>query len=245
MKKITLALACTSILITPMVFAAGSSYITGNIQIHDRTDFNGADTTSTLETGHTFDSGTTLLVEFDAIQLGQTTTSLNNEGITTSGASPAYITIGVEQMFNLSNKLWVAAGYHQLLHDGKATEYRPLVKIGYNFSNGISISNRTRYQIQAYDDIAENGQDITNDKIRFDNNIAYSFTDLALNIKYNNVFYINEGDTKRNSMEHELRATWTRNGVQPYVEYRNQQDSVKDTYGHNNNVLVMGATYAF
>ena len=229
-------MACTSILMTPLAFAAGSSYVTGNVQMHDRADFNGSDTTSTLESGHTFDSGTTLLVEFDGIQLGKTT-----EG----GASPAYITLGVEQMFNLNDNLWVAAGYHQLLHDGKAAEYRPLVKIGYNFDNGIAISNRTRYQIQADDAYNISGADITNDKIRFDNNIAYSFPDIDLNVKYNNVFYINKGDENRNSMEHELRATWTRNGVQPYIEYRNQEDSAKNNYGHNNNVLVMGASYAF
>jgi hypothetical protein len=55
-------------------------------------------------------------------------------------------------------------------------------------------------------------------------------------------------------MEHELRATWTRDGVQPYIEYRNQEDGANDWSntgtpaagaGHSNNVLVVGASYGF
>jgi len=231
MKKVALTLLCASI--AAPAFAAGSSYVTGNVQLHDRADFNGSDVTSTLEAGHTFTTGTTLLVEFDGIQLGSTDFGA---GGADSSAS-AFTTLGVEQSFNLTDKLWVAAGYHHLLHDGDVWQYRPLVKIGYNFDNGVSISNRTRLQIDG-----EAGKDQT----RFDNNIAYQFKDMPVNVKYNNVFYINDNDenTLDNSMEHELRATWTRAGVQPYVEYRNQEDASK-TGGHNNNVFVVGASYGF
>ncbi len=234
MKKLTLALACSSILIAPTAFA--SSYVTGNVQMHDRDAFNGSDVTSTLEAGHTFSTGTTLLVEFDGIQLGDTTSE-------NQYAQPVFTTLGVEQSFNLSDNLWVAAGYHHLLFNGGVWQYRPLVKIGYNFDNGLSISNRTRMQIAGDTDINTSEKEQT----RFDNNIAYQFKDLPVNVKYNNVYYINKNkdDSIENSMEHELRATWTREGVQPYIEYRNQENAAKVNPGHNNNVLVIGASYGF
>ncbi|NQZ94477.1 MAG: porin [Moritella sp.] len=241
MKKLALTLLCASI--AAPAFAAGSSYVTGNVQLHDRTDFNGSDVTSTLEAGHTFTTGTTVLVEFDGIQLGNTDYGTNGEQ--GSSAASAYTTLGVEQSFSINEKLWVAVGYHHLLHDGEAIQYRPLVKIGYNFDNGLSISNRTRMQIQANDAINVSGVDETNDQVRLDNNIAYQFQDIPVNVKYNNVYYVNDGVTKDNSMEHELRATWTRAGVQPYVEYRNQESSSKTNPGHNNNVFVVGASYGF
>ncbi|WP_022941712.1 oligogalacturonate-specific porin KdgM family protein [Psychromonas hadalis] len=250
MKKLTLAVACSSLLLSPLAFSetdtevpvglSGTSYITGNVQLHDRNDFNGSDVTSTLEAGHTFTTGTTILVEFDGIQLGDTTNESKGQF-----ASPTYTTLGVEQSFSINENLWIAAGYHHLLHNGETVQYRPLVKIGYNFDNGISISNRTRMQIQANDNINDAGDDLTNDQLRFDNNIAYQFQDMPVNVKYNNVYYVNDGVDNDNSMEHELRATWTRNGVQPYVEYRNQASSAKTDPGHNNNVLVVGASYAF
>lgn len=240
MKKLALTLLCASI--AAPALAGGSSYVTGNVQLHDRTDFNGSDVTSTLEAGHTFETGTTLLVEIDGIQLGNT--DFGASGEQGSSAASAYTTLGVEQSFSINENLWVAAGYHHLLHDGEAIQYRPLVKIGYNFDNGLSISNRTRMQIQANDAI-DAGVDVTNDQVRFDNNIAYQFKDMPVNVKYNNVYYVNDGVNNDNSMEHELRATWTRAGVQPYVEYRNQASSSKVDPGHNNNVLVVGASYGF
>ena len=254
MKKLTLAIACTSLLTAPItVFAntesevlqepAGTTYFTGNVQMHDRKDFNGSDVTSTLEAGHTFTTGTTILMEIDGVQLGNTDYGTNSDtGETGLDSSvSAYTTLGIEQAFSINDNLWVAAGYHHLLHDGDVLQYRPLVKIGYDFDNGISISNRTRMQIAGEDaDIKDN----TNDQVRFDNNIAYSFSDAPVSLKYNNVYYINDADNKDNSMEHEFRATWTRNGVQPYAEYRNQEDASK-TGGHNNNVFVVGASYAF
>jgi hypothetical protein len=246
MKKITLALVCTSLLSPFAVFAEGSSYITGNVQYHDRKDFNGTDVTSTLEAGHTFASGTTLLVEVDAIQLGNT--NYGTSGEQGSSYDSPYTTLGIEQSFNLTDNLWVAAGYHHLLHNGGVFQYRPLVKIGYNFDNGLSISNRTRFHIAGDDKAGINPNQ--KEGTRFDNAIAYSFADMPLSVKYNNVFYINKNDVNgenmlENSMEHEFRATWTRKGVQPYVEYRNQAPSGKLDTSHNNNVLVIGATYGF
>ncbi|PKH05633.1 oligogalacturonate-specific porin KdgM family protein [Moritella sp. Urea-trap-13] len=240
MKKFALTLLCASI--AAPALAGGSSYVTGNVQMHDRADFNGSDVTSTIEAGHTFTTGTTVLVEIDGIQLGNTNYGANGEQ--GSSAASAYTTLGVEQSFSINENLWVAAGYHHLLHDGEAVQYRPLVKIGYNFDNGLSISNRTRMQIQANDTI-DAGVDVTNDQVRLDNNIAYQFKDMPVNVKYNNVYYVNDGVNNDNSMEHELRATWTRAGVQPYVEYRNQESSAKTNPGHNNNVLVVGASYGF
>ncbi|MCK5817697.1 MAG: porin [Psychromonas sp.] len=248
MKKSSIILVALGITVaTPAVLATESSYITGNVQMHDRKDFNGSDYTSTLETGHTFSKGTTLLVEFDAIQLGQTDYAPNNDSANSS-ASPAWITIGLEQAFNVNKNFWVAAGYHHLLHDGGTVQYRPLVKIGYNFDNGISFANRTRWQIQKNDWVDINGninKENTNDQWRFDDAISYAFPNQPVTLRYNNIYYINDANNKRNSMEHELRTTWRRYGVQPYIEYRNQQDATKQNYGHNNNVLVLGATLAF
>jgi len=250
MKKLSLAVACSSLILSPLALAntdtevpqepAGTTYVTGNVQLHDRNDFNGSDVTSTIEAGHTFTTGTTILMEIDGIQLGDTTDSSKGQF-----SSPAYTTLGVEQSYSFNENLWVAAGYHHLLHNGETAQYRPLVKIGYNFDNGISISNRTRMQIQANDAINDAGDDATNDQVRFDNNIAYQFQDMPVNVKYNNVYYVNDGIDNDNSMEHEFRATWTRSGVQPYLEYRNQESSAKTNPGHNNNVLVVGASYAF
>ncbi|MGF1759621.1 porin [Photobacterium sagamiensis] len=194
--------------------AVASSYVTGNVQFHD-SDLHGSNVTSTLEAGHTFGSGTTLLVEFDGIQIGELKAEQN---------SPAYVTMGVEQSLNISDNLWVAAGYHHLSANGETVQHRPLVKIGYNFDNGLSISNRTRFHLDAVDD---------NNDTRMDNAIGYQVQSLPLNLKYNNVYMI-DGEV----MDHELRATWTRSGVQPYFELRNQADN-------ENNAFVFGASYGF
>ncbi|CAH7364364.1 Oligogalacturonate-specific porin protein (KdgM) [Vibrio chagasii] len=218
MKKI-IALSALSLAFASSAFA-GSSYVTGNIQFHS--DFQ-PNATSTLEAGHTFDSGTTLLTEFDGISLGK----YDNDAIQDSGlGNSPYITLGVEQMYNINDNLWVAAGYHHLLNNGETVQYRPLVKIGYNFDNGISISNRTRYH--AMEDSK------ADDQTRFDNRIGYA-VNAELALSYNNVYVISDAD---NTMDHELRATWTRQGVQPYFEYRNQADNA-------NNAFVFGASYGF
>jgi opacity protein-like surface antigen len=231
MKKV---LALTALAVASTSAFAGSSYVTGNVQFHD-SYLQGAKQTSTLEAGHTFDSNTTLLVEIDAIPLGK---------VEDGKANPLpFTTLGVEQVFNLSDNLWVAAGYHHLVQAGESFQYRPLVKIGYNFDNGLSLSNRTRHHIQA-DDVR--GGEKTNDETRLDNKIAYAFADQDLAISYNNVYVIKQGDAK-NSMDHELRATWTRTGVQPYLEFRSQAHGPKDAQGDSivNNALVFGASYGF
>ncbi|MFA0084588.1 oligogalacturonate-specific porin KdgM family protein [Vibrio sp. 10N.261.51.F12] len=218
MKKV---LALTALAVASTSAFASSSYVTGNVQFHD-SYLHGAKQTSTLEAGHTFDSNTTLLVEFDGIPLGKLDPSKES-------APTPFTTLGVEQVFNISDNLWVAAGYHHLINNGETFQYRPLVKIGYNFDNGLSLSNRTRQHIQA--------DDTRNNETRLDNKIAYSFSDQPLALSYNNVYVIKQGDAD-NSMDHELRATWTRSGVQPYLEYRNQANN-------ENNALVFGASYGF
>lgn len=225
MKKTLLAFTLPAVVMSGAAMA-DSSYVTGNGQLHSD-DIHGSNATSTLEAGHTFDNtygGFTAYAEIDGIQLG-TITSQNS----------AYLTLGGEQSFNISDKLWVAAGYQHVTHEGKSFQYRPLVKIGYNFDNGIALSNRTRAHIDATD--ANNDMDL-----RMDNRIGYDVTDMDLTLSYNNVYVI-AGDTEAgasrdNAMDHELRATWTRTGVQPYFEYRNQADN-------NNNAFVFGASYGF
>jgi hypothetical protein len=214
MKKL-FTLSALSLAFASTAFA-GSSYVTGNLQFHSD-DIHGADATSTLEAGHTFNNelgGLTFYAEFDGIQVGEVTNQ-----------SSAFVTVGGEQSFNLTDKLWVAAGYQHLLSEGESVQYRPLVKIGYSFDNGISISNRTRAHIDATDADADTDY-------RMDNRIAYNVNE-ELALSYNNVYMIDA-----EVMDHELRATWTRQGVQPYFEFRNQADDA-------NNAFVFGASYGF
>ncbi|GAL12675.1 hypothetical protein JCM19233_3667 [Vibrio astriarenae] len=221
MKKV-IAVSALSLAFASSAFA--SSYVTGNLQFH--TDgLHGSDITSTLEAGHTFTNqlgGLTVYTEFDGIQLGK----LEVESTATDRGSMdnVYWTIGGEQAFSINDNLWVAAGYQHLLYQGETLQYRPLVKIGYNFDNGISISNRTRAHIAE-----ESGVDTD---YRMDNRIGY-VVNQDLSLSYNNVYMI-----EAELMDHELRATWTRNGVQPYFEYRNQADNA-------NNAFVFGASYGF
>lgn len=209
-----LVLGSVALLMAQSAFA--SSYVTGNVQFHD-SELHGSSATSTLEAGHTFTNsfgGLTVYTEFDGIQIGDI-----------DRIDSAYVTVGGEQAFSLTDNLWVAAGYQHLLHQGSTLQYRPLVKIGYNMDN-VSISHRSRFQ---FDDEGDYGS------TRTDTNVAYQLNE-NVNLKYNLVYTIvDEGD---NSQDHELRATWTRNGVQPYFEYRNQADN-------ENNAIVFGASYGF
>ncbi|GEM76817.1 oligogalacturonate-specific porin KdgM family protein [Vibrio sagamiensis] len=230
MKNI-FALSALSLVFASSAFA-GSSYVTGNIQFHDDGRIHGSDITSTLEAGHTFDNqlgGFTVYSEFDGIQLGKLETKNGGAGNTT----PA-ITIGGEQAFNITDQLWVAAGYQHLFSAGKTIQYRPLIKIGYNFDNGISLSNRTRAHIDATDADAKTDY-------RMDNRIGYMMNE-DVTLSYNNIYLI-ESET----MDHELRATWTRQGVQPYVEFRSQAHGAENAKGDSlvNNAFLVGASYGF
>ncbi|MBY3772414.1 porin, partial [Vibrio parahaemolyticus] len=98
------------------------------------------------------------------------------------------ITVGGKQSFNITDHLWVAAGYQHLFSAGENVQYRPLVKIGYNFDNGISLSNRTRAHIDATDADAD---------YRMDNRIGYVMNE-DVTLSYNNVYMI-EAET----MDHE------------------------------------------
>ncbi|EJX2556325.1 MULTISPECIES: oligogalacturonate-specific porin KdgM family protein [unclassified Vibrio] len=232
MKNI-FALSALSLAFASSAFA-GSSYVTGNVQFHDDGRIHGSDVTSTLEAGHTFDNqfgGFTVYTEFDGIQLGKLETENGGAGNTT----PA-ITVGGEQSFNITDHLWVAAGYQHLFSAGENVQYRPLVKIGYNFDNGISLSNRTRAHIDATDADADADTDY-----RMDNRIGYVMNE-DVTLSYNNVYMI-EAET----MDHELRATWTRKGVQPYFEFRSQAHGAENASGDSlvNNAFVFGASYGF
>jgi hypothetical protein len=240
MKKV---LALTALAVASTSAFAGSSYVTGNVQFHD-TYLQGSKTTSTLEAGHTFDSNTTLLVEIDAIPLGKTQTP----DLGKKGPLPA-TTLGVEQVFNATDSLWFAAGYHHLIQDGETIQYRPLIKVGYNFDNGLSLSNRTRMHINNQQDGQARNSDTD---VRLDNKIAYQFSEQPIALSYNNVYVVAgdkdaSGNDKVNTMDHELRATWTRTGVQPYVEFRSQAHGLKDDNGSSkvNNAFVVGASYGF
>ncbi|EKY4196568.1 oligogalacturonate-specific porin KdgM family protein [Vibrio harveyi] len=229
--KNVLALSALSLVFASSAFA-GSSYVTGNIQFHDDGRIHGSDMTSTLEAGHTFDNqfgGLTVYTEFDGIQLGKLETENGGAGNTT----PA-ITVGGEQSFNITDHLWVAAGYQHLFSAGESIQYRPLVKIGYNFDNGISLSNRTRAHIDATSAGAKTDY-------RMDNRIGYVMNE-DVTLSYNNVYMI-EAET----MDHELRATWTRKGVQPYFEFRSQAHGAENAAGDSlvNNAFVFGASYGF
>ncbi|WED20664.1 oligogalacturonate-specific porin KdgM family protein [Vibrio sp. JC009] len=221
MKRI-IPLSALSLAFASTAFA-GSSYVTGNVQFHSDAQ---PDATSTLEAGHTFDSGTTILTEFDGIGLG----GYDNESYEHGKGVTPWVTLGVEQAFNITDNFWAAVGYHHLVNNGETVQYRPLFKIGYNFDNGLSLSNRTRYHAQEDDRLS--------DETRFDNRIGYVVNE-KLALSYNNVYVIrDEGD---DTMDHELRATWTRAGVQPYFEYRNQGNGSDNT----NNAFVFGASYGF
>ncbi|MGF1719794.1 oligogalacturonate-specific porin KdgM family protein [Vibrio kyushuensis] len=243
MKKI-IALSALSLAFASSAFA-GSSYVTGNVQFHSD-DLHGSKATSTLEAGHTFDNqfgGLTVYTEFDGIQLGELTTERTVANSNGSSSNP-YVTVGGEQSFSINDNLWVAAGYQHLIHEGDTVQYRPLVKIGYNFDNGISISNRTRAHIDEGDAKTD---------YRMDNRIAYTINeDVA--VSYNNVYVIANNESwdgssfkKQDGMDHELRATWTRKGVQPYAEYRSQANGIKDATGSkiDNHAFVIGAAYGF
>lgn len=137
MKRTILAVALST---ASALSFAGDSYITGNVQHHSNPAFSGSRVTSTIEAGHTFattDRGAlTVFADIDGIKLGNNAAS--------NDAGP-FLTLGFEQAYNINERLWVAAGYQHLLQDGDSIQARPLVKIGYHFDNGVSISNRTVY----------------------------------------------------------------------------------------------------
>ncbi|MED5503170.1 MAG: porin, partial [Pseudomonadota bacterium] len=76
---------------------------------------------------------------------------------------------------------------------------------------------------------------------RMDNRIGYAMNE-DVTFSYNNVYMI-EAET----MDHELRATWTRQGVQPYFEFRSQAHGAENAAGDSlvNNAFVFGASYGF
>jgi len=237
MKKIALTLLCASI--AAPAFAAGS-YVTGNVKGNTERD-----TEYTLEAGHTFSTGTTLLVEVAG--------SLH-DGV----RSVTDTTFGIEQMAYTNGGLWTAVGYHNLSLDGSVSDsfdengdvvetstsgqHRPLVKSGYNFDNGVFVSNRTRFH---YDINASDWA-----QIRYDNAVGYNMENgiqLKLNVVYNQD--ITSGDT-RDSYNTEWRVTkndFMGTGIAPYFELRDE-DMGENLAGKDNDrnlAFTFGASYGF
>ncbi len=225
MKKV---LALTALATMANSAFADSSYITGNLQFHD-SETSGVKNSSTIEVGHKFDTNTSIYMEVDAIPL--------SNPVLEDGVLP-YITFGIEQAYDITDKLWVAAGYQHVISDWKTLQYRPLLKIGYDFENNVSLSSRVRFGIQEDRNL--------DDQVRFDNTIAYEFKDYPIRLAYNNIFVMSGGESD-NTMDHEFRATWTRKGIQPYVEFRSQAHSFEGDYGNDalNKAYVIGASLSF
>lgn len=251
MKKLNI-LALAAIVASPLALAestegtasapaekSGSSYITGNLQHNTERA-----TQSTVEVGHTFSSNTTILAEV-ANKLENGVRSVSDT------------TLGIEQSFNITENFWVAAGYHNLSLDGSTSnetgQHRPLVKIGYDFDNGISLSNRTR----AHYSLAGNAGEDHLKEIRYDTNIAYTF-DNDIQIKANWIRnqrdFVDTAkhglDSNKSSDNFEFRITQNNafnSGIAPYFEIRDE-DTGSATNGVSNkrNVgIVLGASYAF
>lgn len=229
MKKTSLLIAAFALTASYNIEAEGSSYVTGNLQFHSGY-LQGARQTSTLEAGHTFEGGLTLLTEFDMIPVGKVDPSLDNN-------SP-YITLGIEQAFQITKRFRAGIGYHHLIHNGEFLQYRPLFKLGYHFDNGIDISNRTRFHLANTN--SDHHHSSKNNEARLDTAIAYTFDETPLQLRYNNVLY-----TKDLNYDHEFRATWMKDSkIQPYIEYRSQYNNNK-TDSAINHVFVVGATVLF
>lgn len=99
---------------------AANSYVNANVQFHD-TYLHGSKSTSTVEVGHNFDTGTRLLMEIDAIPIGKVKENVSPLPV---------VTLGVEQNLNLDSRFWASVGYHNLVQAGETIQYRPLVKLG-------------------------------------------------------------------------------------------------------------------
>ncbi|SEF65104.1 porin [Vibrio hangzhouensis] len=237
MKKIALLTVVAAATTGPAL--AANSYVNANVQFHD-TYLLGSKSTSTVEAGHNFDTGTRLLMEIDGIPIGQIQ----------GNASPLpVVTLGVEQNLNLESRFWASVGYHNLVQAGETVQYRPLVKLGYNFEIGVSLYHRTRAHIFADRDDQLQGSDTD---FRFDNQIAYQFQDSDISVWYKNIYVLKGdqdfyGNNKVNTMDHEVRMTWTRDGVQPFIEWRNQANGLKNPDGSSavNNAIVIGFGYVW
>lgn len=234
MKKIALTLLCASIVAAPAM--AGGSYITGNLKANTERDQE-----YTLEAGHTFSKGTTFLVEIAG--------SLH-DGV----RSVTDTTFGIEQMAYTNGALWTAVGYHDLSLDGSAAndsgQRRPLVKIGYNFDNGVFISNRTRFHY-----------DVTNSdwkEIRYDNALGYNMDNgiqLKLNVVYNQRGFADTDKFGQYGDESSYNTEWriTKNdfmgtGIAPYFELRDEDMGVNAATGKDedrNLAFTFGASYGF
>ncbi len=227
MKKFALTLLCASI--AAPVFAGGS-YVTGNVKGNTERD-----TEYTLEAGHTFSAGTTLLVEVAGTL---------HDGV----RSVTDTTFGIEQMVYTNGGLWTAIGYHDLSLDGSVEgdsgQRRPLVKIGYNFDNGLFVSNRTRFHYSTTESDWK--------EIRYDNAIGFNMDNgiqLKLNVIYNQRGFADTAKFGENGDRDSYNTEWrvTKNdfmgtGIAPYFELRDE-DMGKDE--DRNLAFTFGASYGF
>ncbi len=243
MKKIALGLLCSSIVAAPVLAdeeaitetqeGPKNSYITGNFKAN--TERNNE---YTLEVGHTFSTGTTVLVEVAG--------DFQNEVRTVTDT-----TFGIEQMVYARGGFWSAVGYHDLSLDGSTTpdgqgtgQRRPLFKLGYNFENGLFISNRTRFH---YDTSKNDWKEV-----RYDNAIGYNLGDswqFKLNTIYNQRDFADTGkfgqDGDRSSFNTEWRVTYfdvAGTGIAPYFELRDEDMGADAS---RNLAFTFGASYAF
>ena len=210
--------------------ATASSYITGNIR--PTTERN---TEYTFELGHTFDTGTTVLVEVAGDFKG------GDRHVTDT-------TLGVEQMVFDNGNFWAAAGYHNLSLDGttvadspKSGQHRPLIKIGYNFDGGAFVGHRTRAHISTDSDSGYTQN-------RFDTWAGYNYGDYQFKL---NTIYTEqrkgEADDTFNTEWRVTRFNIADTGIDPYFEVRHEEMG-KDANGKDldkNFAFAFGASYAF
>ncbi|MET4696750.1 oligogalacturonate-specific porin KdgM family protein [Endozoicomonas lisbonensis] len=214
--------------------ASASSYITGNLRHNTERS-----TEYTFELGHTFETGTTVLVEVAGDQTG---------GV----RSVTDTTLGIEQMLYNNDNLWLAVGYHSLSLDGSSGDRkgtggqnRPLIKVGYNFDNGLFVSHRARAHYSTNSDVGH----VQN---RYDTAVGFNASDYQFKL---NTIYVDQ--LKRNSVgrkDDAFNTEWrvTRfniadTGIDPFFEVRHE-DGGKDAAGKNNDDnfgFVFGASYAF
>ncbi|WP_066014699.1 hypothetical protein [Endozoicomonas atrinae] len=205
MKRFLLAALLTT---APLFSLADFSLVTGNIQFHDDPEMNGTDASMMLEFNHflvnNIDRGRMRLFgRFDGIVVGEVVEGRKSN-------SP-FVTVGLEQEYNLTDKFWVAAGYHHTMLEGELVSARPLVKAGYFFNNQLSFKHRTRFHIDK--------TGTKDDDVYTNTYLIYKLSNLPATLQYNHAKL-----WEVNSTDHEFQIAWNRKGFQPYIEYRDQKD---------------------
>ena len=235
MKLKTKLLASAMACFTAGAAVAGTTGMHANLQTHSNKD-----SRYTLEFNHTFDTNTVIYLEI---------TGKFRDGQMNSDDS----TQGIEQRLFTSadNKFWLQAGFNHVTVNGQHIEtqqsttsdkvfygnsqYRPLLKAGYNFDNGAYLSGRYRYHYDAEEGHIED---------RYDLMAGWNFESFSL--RYNSVIHDRNTDVD-STVDHEFRvyknfANWS---GRPYVDYRNQALLVGGKEDKRNHALVVGLLYTF